>query len=208
MARSTYRTAKTVKLPSFDPTPSAKAGVALLKAAGVKFAIAGRVAVWTYVPPERQAYTKDVDFAVAHRDLTLIAKAAADAGRRLNPLPIGGWGLRERGIAVDFIDRHPEFTSLFDAAVEAAQRSRRRRRVGAASVPVVPKEYLIAMKIATLETKDEQDAESLILTVPDRGYAPLRALVRRHLGPLGAMRLDAIARRVGHPGPGRKPLYS
>lgn len=208
MAKRTYRTRKAPPLPFFDPTPSAAAGVALLKQAGVKFAIAGRVAVWTYVPPERQAYTKDVDFAVAHRDLTLIAEAAATAGRRLNPLPIGGWALRERGIAVDFIDRHPEFSPLFEAAVDAAQRSRRRRRVGSVSAPVVPKDYLIAMKIATLEMKDEQDAESLILTVPDKEYAALRTLVRHHLGPVGALRLDAVARRVGHPGPGRKPLYS
>ena len=208
MAKRTYRTRKTPPLPFFDPTPSAKAGVALLKSAGVKFAVAGRVAVWTYVPPERQAYTKDVDFAVAHRDLAAIAKAAIAAGRRLNPLPIGGWALREGGLAVDFIDRHPDFAPLFEAAVEAAQQVGPRRRVGAAKVPVVPKDYLIAMKIATLETKDEQDAESLILTVPDDGYAALRALVKRHLGPIGALRLDAVARRVGHPGPGRKPLYS
>jgi hypothetical protein len=199
------RRAKALRFPTFNPEPSARAGVKVLRAAGVEFAVIGRVAVWMYVPPERQAYTKDVDFAVPHSAFPRVIEAAREEGYSLNPLPIGGWALRAKGIAVDFIDRHPELGALFAAAIRAARETGCRARVGRLSVPVVPIDFLIAMKVATGEPKDESDVEALVQAVPDAAYAPLRALVRKYLGPAGALRLDVIARRVGHPGPGRRP---
>lgn len=196
---------RTIKMPSFDPEPSVRAGVKILRAAGVEFAVIGRVAVWMYVPPERQAYTKDVDFAVPPGAMPRVIEAARGSGLTLNPLTIGGWALRGKGVAVDFIDRCPELGDLFAAAIRAARESGCRARVGRVSAPVVPVDFLIAMKVATGEPKDEADAEALIQTIPDAGYGPLRSLVRKHLGPAGALRLDVLARRVGHPGPGRRP---
>jgi len=58
-----------------------------------------------------------------------------------------------------------------------------------------------------MEAKDDRDAQSLILSVPDEGYPKLRSLVRKYLGPVGALRLDDLARKAGHPGPGKNPYY-
>ncbi len=191
------------ELPTFDPAPSAKAGVEILELAGVGYALAGRVAVWLYLPPEQHAYTKDVDFAVFHGDLGRIAKASVEKGYGRKPLSIGGFAVRGGPVTVDFVDRHPALSDLFAGAIRAARRSGPRFAVGKWKVPVVPKNYLIAMKIATMEEKDERDAASLIMTVPPEGYRALRSFVRRQLGPLLAMRLDAIARRAGHAGAAR-----
>jgi hypothetical protein len=188
------------ELPAFDPAPSAKAGVEILELAGVGYALIGRVAVWLYLPPDQHAYTKDVDFAVFHGDLGRIARASVEKGYHPKPLSIGGFAVRGGPVTVDFVDRHPELSNLFAGAIRAARRSGPRFAVGKLKVPVVPKNYLIAMKIATMEDKDEKDAASLIMTVPPDSYRPLRAFVRRQLGPLLAMRLDAIARRAGHLG--------
>src|SRR5262245_48978874 len=107
-----YRATK--ELPRFDPSASAEAGVRLLKAAKVKFALIGRVAVWTYVPPSRQAYTKDVDFAVSHADMTRVMAASRATGLAVKPLDIGGIAIRQAGeVAVDIVDRHPEYARLF-----------------------------------------------------------------------------------------------
>jgi hypothetical protein len=198
-----YAARSTRELPAFDPARSAKAGVEILELAGVGYALVGRVAVWLYLPPEQHAYTKDVDFGVFHGDLGRIAKASVEKGYRPKPLSIGGFAVRGGSVTVDFVDRHPELSNLFAGAIRAARRSGPRFAVGKLKVPVVPKNFLIAMKIATMEEKDEKDAASLIMTVPPDGYRSLRSFVRRHLGPLLAMRLDAVARRAGHAGAAR-----
>ncbi len=191
----------------FDPEKSARFGLKILKKSGARFALAGRIAVWAYVPPNRQINTKDVDFAVPHEDMPAVLKAARASGHPFQPLSIGGIGFRLKDKWVDFIDRSPELDELFADAALAARKSRRRVRLGGELVPVVPREFLIAMKIATMEEKDERDIESLILRVPDKGYLKLRSFVRKYLGPVGALRLDALARKAGHPGPGKKPYY-
>jgi len=204
-----YRTKTArIRLPHFDPEPSTRVALEILRAAKAPFALAGRVAAWLYLPPDEQAYTKDVDFAIPRDKAEQVAAAARAAGYDPIPLDIGGCCVRDKGVAVDFIHRHPELGELFAAAVRAARRSKMRTEVAGHSVPVVPRDYLIAMKIATMEEKDERDAESLILAVPDDEYGKLRSLVRRHLGPVGALRLDVIARRVGHPGAGRRKYYN
>ena len=152
----------------------------------------------------------DLDKASMDHPISITRQGGHD-GIRVNSL-----ALELAGISKDtpdpeppsFIDRDPELGGLFDAAVRAARRSKMRTEVAGQSVPVVPRDYLIAMKIATMEEKDERDAERLILAVSDDEYGKLRSLVRRHLGPVGALRLDVIARRVGHPGPGRRKYYN
>ncbi len=191
----------------FDPEDSARFGLGILEDSGARFALAGRIAVWVYVPPNRQVNTKDVDFAVPHADMPAVLKAARKSGLPFRTLEIGGIAFRQKGVFLDFIDRHPELGELFDAAVAAARRRGPRLPLGGRRVPVVPKEFLIAMKIATMQEKDDRDAESLILSVPDQEYPKLRSLVRKHLGPVGALRLDDLARKAGHPGPGKKPYY-
>ena len=93
--------------PRFDPKVSAEAGVRILRAAGVPFALAGRVAVWTYVPAEGQAFTKDVDFAVPYGYADAIEEAARERGFESSRLSIGGVGVKKGDISVDFIDRQP-----------------------------------------------------------------------------------------------------
>jgi len=191
----------------FDPEKSARFGLKILAKSGARFALAGRIAVWAYVPPNRQVNTKDVDFAVPHADMPAVLKAALACGRPFRPLEIGGIAFRLEDVWVDFIDRHPELARLFSAAVAAANETGPKMRLGGKRVPVVPRDFLIAMKVATMEEKDDRDAESLILSVPDNEYPKLRSVVRKYLGPGGALRLDALARKAGHPGPGRKPYY-
>jgi len=194
-------------LAPFDPEDSARFGLSILEDSGAHFALAGRIAVWVYVPPNRQVNTKDVDFAVPHADMPAVLKAAGQSGLPFRPLEIGGIAFRQKGVFLDFIDRHPELSDLFTAAVAAARKRGPKVLLGGRRVPVVPKDFLIAMKIVTMEAKDDRDAESLILSVPDEGYPKLRSLVRKYLGPVGALRLDDLARKAGHPGPGKKPYY-
>ena len=191
----------------FDPDKSARFGLKILIKSGARFALAGRIAVWAYVPPNRQVNTKDVDFAVPHEDMPAVLEVARACGKPFRPLEIGGIAFRLENVWVDFIDRYPELGRLFAAAVAAANEAGAKMRLGGRRVPVVPKEFLIAMKVATMQEKDDRDAESLILSVPDKEYPKLRSLVRKYLGPVGALRLDDLARKAGHPGPGKKPYY-
>ena len=186
--------------PAFDPKPSSAAGVRVLRAAGVPFALAGRVAVWTYVPPSGQRFTKDVDFAVPYGYTDAIMKAAEEAGLRVTELSIGGIGMSGKGVAVDAIHRHPHAAKLFADAVKAAQEGDKPVEVDGEPVPVVPKYHLIAMKLVPREEKDERDVMELLKTVSAEEYREARRLVEKYLGPLDAEHLDALATRIGHAG--------
>lgn len=186
--------------PRFDPNPSARVGIGILRAAGVPFALAGRVAVWTYVPPEGQAFTKDVDFAVPYGYAEAIEKAARAAGCETSRLSIGGVGVKKGDISVDFIDRHPHAAELFTDAVAAAQAGGKRVGNGEAEAPVVPKHHLLAMKLIPHEEKDEHDVMELLKTISAEEYREVRRLVEEYLGPLDAEHLDALATRIGHAG--------
>lgn len=52
------------------------------------------------------------------------------------------------------------------------------------------------MKLVSGEPKDDLDAKSLLM-VEGLHYDALRPLVKRHLGPATANRLDVFAREVG-----------
>jgi hypothetical protein len=181
----------------FDPEPSIETALSLLQAAGAAHALAGRLAVWAWVAADDQEFTKDVDFAVPEADMNAVAHEARARGYQLLPLAIGGFGIRTEDKRIDFIDRRVDFGALFAEAVEAARdqelatttRSGRR-------LLVTPPEHLVAMKLATGDPHDERDVERL-LRQEHFDYAGCRAVVRRHLGPAAANRLDHIGARAG-----------
>jgi hypothetical protein len=185
----------------FDPARSLRAGVEVLRAAGVPFALAGRLAVWTYVPERSQRYTRDVDFAVPYGYSEQAAAVAERMGFNVTKLPLG-YGLRKEGMLIDLVDRHPDLDDLFLAAVNAAREELESSEGGGDSVPVVPLGFLVAMKLATGREKDDEDVSVLLKELDEAEYGEVRTLVRRHLGFGMASRLDMIARRIGHPGPG------
>ena len=182
-----------------------RAAVGILRAAGVPFALAGRVAVWMYVPPRGQGFTKDVDFAVPYGYARAIEEEARKKGFEPVTLGIGGLGIERDEVVVDFIDRHPSLSGLYTEAVEKAQANVQRFGEEELEVPVVPKDYLLAMKLVLHEPKDEEDAEQLMLTMSEEELRAARSLVDRHLGPVGVDHLDTLARRIRHPG--AEPRY-
>jgi len=185
----------------FDAEKSLLAGLTILREARTPFALAGRLAVWSYVPAEGQGLTKEVNFAVPYgreRDLAVIA---SDKGYKVKSLDIGGCGVRTSGIAVDFIDRHPHLSGLFADAVRAARRQRKRLHIGPFAVPVVPRDHLVCMKLAIFDAKDDRDVAELLKVTPTKSYARLRSLAAKYHGFIGVQRLDQIARSVGHQGP-------
>lgn len=196
------------ELPRFDPAESLRIGFDLAEAADVPFALAGRLAVWFYVPPAGQQFTKDVDFAVPYGHSDRVAAVAKQKGYRVAELSIGGYGIRAGRVSIDFIDRHPHLEPLFRDAVAAAQEQPERVKVGEAQIPVVPRDYMIAMKLVTREPTDERDVEEMLMGVSKGQYPALQELVLRHLGVAGVEHLDFLARKIGHPGPGMKRRYN
>lgn len=201
MSSSSSRGPRDLVLEAFDPAPSIKIALEVLEAAGVPFALAGRLAVWTWVTGEEQEFTKDVDFAVPAEHLPAVEEAALSAGYELLALPIGGCAIRDGSTRIDFIDRRVDFGDLFAAAVQAAQGDDDQpasmvETVEGRKLPVVPPAYLAAMKLATGAPRDERDVERL-LAAPDVDYDAYRRVVRRYLGPAAANRFDHIGARLG-----------
>jgi len=185
------------EIATFDPQPSIRLALDLLSRAKVPYALCGRIAVWAWVDPKDQEFTKDVDFAVARADTERLEEVVRAAGYQPLPLSIGGFGIRAGDLRVDFIDRRVDFELLFAEAVQAAARdSTVTLTADGTAVHVVPLAHLVAMKIATGERKDEDDVRRL-LRVADVDYAGIRSVVRKHAGPGTANRLDRIAVEVG-----------
>jgi hypothetical protein len=193
-----------VVFPTFDPNPSGKFAFDVLKAVHVNGILIGRLAVWHWIPdPSEHAYTKDLDIAVAREALPRLRTWLNDHAHKTHELPIGGVNVAaENGaINVDFIDRAGELgdlAPLFEDAIRAAQESGRTVEIGGEILPVVTAEHLVAMKIATFERKDEEDAERLLENAPV-DVDKLRNLVSKFLGPIGPARLENVLRTVGHP---------
>ena len=184
-------------LTPFDPNPSIERALDLLEAANVPFALAGRLAVWAAVPADDHEYTKDVDFAVPHEHMGELERLARERGFAIHPLAIGGFAIRTDEVRVDFIDRHIDFGSLFaDGVEQALARGTRIHTTGGKAVPVVPPEYVVAMKLATGDPRDERDIER-ILARTDIAYETAREVARQYLGPVAANRLDFVGARVG-----------
>jgi hypothetical protein len=187
-----------VELPSFDPNPSAGFGYEILTEVGAEFALIGKVALWAHLPPSSHEFTKDVDFAVRHEAVEPLRAALARRGITARPLAIGGLGVREQEVRVDFIDRREGgLASLFEAAIADAARDGARARVGRAHLPIASPEYLVALKVATGEDRDEHDAVRLLSGIPTLDLARAREILAQHAGPGSANRLDALARRAG-----------
>lgn len=208
MSDSGQRREREVEFPAFDPGPSLKLAIELLESAKASFALAGRLAVWTYVPTAGQQYTKDVDFAVKVQDGPSLRGAAVERGYEVTDLGIGGIGVKAPGAFIDFVDRHPYFSGLFSDAVSKAKVVSAKLGDELVELPVVPLPHLVAMKMVSGEPSDDKDVEELLMTLPPDGYGAVRDLVQEHLGRASAERLDVIARRVGHPGPGMKRRYA
>ena len=184
------------ELEAFDPGPSLRAGVSILERSGAPYALAGRLAVWTYVPPARQEFTKDADFAVPHDHIGRAAEVAREMGYQVRKLPLG-YAVEGEGISIDFVDHHPHYERLYLEAVKAA-----RREAAEGETPIVPLDYLIAMKIGARRTEDERDVRALLPLVDGDEYQNIRRLVHDYLGRVAALDLDILAREIGHPGPG------
>ena len=104
------------QLPSFDPKPAARLAASILKECRATCALIGRLAMWAYLPPEQQEFTKDLDLAVPAE---FIAVIEAQVRRRKLPyrnLSIGGLGIRDGERKVDFIDRRLYHAALFREA--------------------------------------------------------------------------------------------
>ena len=193
-------------LPHFDPRPAARIAASILRKVGAPHAIIGRVAMWTYLPPEQQEFTKDVDFAVPAE---FIAAVEAEVRRRkltCRQLQIGGIGVRDGDLRLDLIDRRVHHAAMFREAIEAAQRSGRVVSVGRVKLPLVPVEYLVAMKMVSGEPKDDRDVKRLLEHVK-MNYRDARKIVTRHLGSVTADRLDVFARESGRPEVPRRRKY-
>ncbi|MBI5528941.1 MAG: hypothetical protein HY897_21640 [Deltaproteobacteria bacterium] len=196
------KTAKTLRgsLPKFDPNPSARFASAFLLGEGVPHALIGRIAMWTLLPQDQHEFTKDVDFAVPLRFCEPIRAALARRNIVPRDLPIGGLAVREGEIKVDFIDRREGgLNRLFEEAIEAAGRAGPRTRVAGSKIPVVPPEYLLALKVVAAERKDQDDALRLLRALPGLDLRQARDIVFRHGGPGSANLLDALARQAGRP---------
>lgn len=165
-------------------------GARLLKEVGGSFALIGGVALQAY---GHERYTKDVDFAV--REAQGAAAQAAWKGET-KPLRIGGVSLVTDVAPIDLIDRRVELRALYEEAIDATQRSGFTIEAAGEQVPVVPIEYLVAMKLAAPRAQDEADL-AFLLKRRELDYVRARQIVRQHLG-FGVLRfLDRLAREAG-----------
>ena len=150
------------KLPVFNPSEAIREGLAILDEAGARFALAGCLAAWSYVPPEGKRLTQDVDFAVRSADMEAVLDAARRRGHAVEKLGAGGHRITVGGVPVDFIDGRPYLLELFEFAVAHA----RKMDLGLGEgVPVVRRDDLVAMKAAAAGEQDEQDIRWILKAV-------------------------------------------
>lgn len=199
------------KIPVFDPNPSGEFAYRILKEAQAKGILIGRIAVWAWLPDSGEhAYTKDLDIAVSRKDLHRIRSAASDKRAKIAELPIGGINISiPDKINVDFIERSDksgDLSPLFEQAIDESIKAGNAVEIGGKKLPLVSVEFLVAMKIATMEKKDEEDAERL-LKFAEVDIKKLRDIVFDHLRPLGPARLENILRETGHPESRSKGKY-
>ncbi len=188
-------------LPKFDPVPSAEFAHNVLGDLGINGVLIGRLAVWTWLPdPSDHTYTKDFDLAIEKGNRLNVAKYLSDKNYNISELVIGGFNVNipDENINVDFIDRYSEeegdFSDLFQDAIT---KSNETVNIEGIEFKVVSIDHLAAMKIATMEKKDEEDAKNLLQSEkPD--IERLRIIVKKFLGPVAKIRLEQILREIGH----------
>ena len=170
------------KRPLLDPETlalGARELALLAKQAHVSVALIGGYALQFFGSPR---LTGDLDVVVA---------AQVPAGLpHLGDLSFGGWQtVTPGGVPTDVIVRQDEYQSLYQEALEAAVSD------PVLPLPVVPIEYLAAMKLATRRTKDAADLEWIIAeSIVDIVRA--RAIVFKHLGPFAAREFTSVVDEV------------
>jgi len=190
----------------FDPEPAAQLAKEILAAAKVPYAVIGRIAVWAYLPPEAQQFTKDLDIAVPLESIAIIEQQLKQRNIACRPLTIGGIGTVAKDIHLDFIDRRQYHQALFREVIEATQRQGNTINFGSVVLPLIPVEYLIALKMVSGEPKDDGDVKKL-LQFAELDYKKSREIVMKFLGPATADRLDVFAREAGRPEVSSKKYY-
>jgi hypothetical protein len=141
--------------------------------------------------------TKDVDFAVTRAGAAEAERLAREQGMEVTPLRIGGVSIALGSVSVDLVDRRFEVEPLFLEAMEAARTAGTRVEVeDGLEVPVVPLEYLVALKVVPMRPQDEADL-AYLLAEPRLDYPMAREIVRRNLGGVVARFLDRLARLAG-----------
>jgi hypothetical protein len=176
--------------PPIDLPGLAAQGARLIRQVGGPFALIGGAALQAY---GLDRYTKDVDFAVTEAQ-TARALALWTGEHRL--LRIGGVSLITDEAAIDLVDRRVELRALFEEAIAAAAKHGYVVHAGGEDVPVVPMEYLVAMKIAAPRSQDEADL-AFLLEQSSLDYDQARDIVKRHLGFVVTRYLDRMARQAG-----------
>ncbi len=208
------RATKKLEPPKFDPEPSAKFAQEVLDETKVRGILIGRLAVWAWIDDASEhAFTKDLDIAIFRGDQSAVVSYLANKGHKISELSIGGINVAEdrEDIRVDFIHRYSrewgDLSRLFEKAIEAAIDSGSRVDLGGTLLFLVPVEYLIAMKIATMERKDEEDAMRLLERDESVNVGKLRTIVIEYLGGLWKPKLENLLREAGHPEARRKKKY-
>lgn len=203
-----------IELPKFDPEPSGLLAYNVLKETKIKAVLIGRLAVWAWIEnSSKHAFTKDMDLAICSNDQPAVISYLTERGYKIRNLDIGGVHVTDESInaKVDFIHRKSEewgdLSRLFEEAIEKAFERSQTVTIGEISLTLVPVEYLIAMKIATAERKDETDALYLLEMVDSVNVGALREIVVDHLGPLWKPKLENILREAGHPAARPKGKY-
>ena len=140
---------------------------------GVSVVLVGGAAMQLYGSPR---LTHDVDVASATN------LGVKSSGR----LSFGGVKTKApNGVKVDIIVRNDDYAPLYEEAIEAAQ------SMSGIPLPVVPPEYLAAMKMATgRHGKDDDDLEYLIMS-GSLNLGRTRDILRRHLGNYAVTEFDA-----------------
>ena len=198
-----------LNLPTFDPHESAVFATKVLSNLNIKCVLIGRLAVWYWLPdPAGHAYTKDLDTAIKKADRQKIIKHLDNQKYNIRELMIGGINVHSEidNINVDFIDRYSvnegDLSKLFEEAIDSAKE---RINIKGTELYVISPEHLIAMKIATFERKDEDDAKNL-LEYDFVDIKKLRGIVDRSIAPVRG-KLEQLLREVGHPMAHRRQKY-
>ena len=192
-------------LPEFNPRISGQFVADILEKLNIQGILIGRLALWAWLPEnsEKLAYTKDLDIAVSKAALFNIKNYFQKQDYQLQALSIGGVNIKDnQDINVDFIDRSAiewaDYSPLFEVAIKEAIKSDRKIEVGSEELYLVSIEYLIAMKLATGERKDEDDATTLLTDIDDCNIKELRGVLSKYLGSAGRNRFEIILRDIGH----------